>query len=59
MPDKGFKINSCDCGEILIDFGAVRDSVASNELPDAEALMNLKEDEKYCPNCRKIVKINN
>ena len=47
MP-RGFKINSCDCGEILIDYGDIKDDLSNIKLPIINDENNLKEHYKYC-----------
>ena len=56
MDRKGFKIYSCDCGEILIQLGDAKKEGFKEDAHSVEILAGLKDDEKYCPACDKIVK---
>ena len=57
MTSRGFKIQSCDCGEILIDYGDIKDDISAIQLPVLNDMNQLKEHYKYCRNCREFVRI--
>jgi hypothetical protein len=59
MPSRGFKINSCDCGEILIDYGEIKDDISGIKLPMLNDEKNIREHYKYCQKCREFIKVSN
>lgn len=52
-----FKIQSCDCGEILINIDEAKVKLPDKEFMKNMAIQNLKEGEKYCQNCDKVIKV--
>ena len=55
--NRGFKIHSCDCGEILIDYGDIKDDISTIQLPVLNDMNKLKKHYKFCRNCKEFVKV--
>jgi len=57
MSERGFKINYCTCGEILVNDNFVKDKGTYSKLIESGILESLLDNEKYCPTCKEVVKI--